>query len=151
MRFVHSNGYTHCDLHPSNILINAQGHSLISDFGTALLPSGDATTTSTGGTFDYAALELFEEGEPCTGRVDVFSFGSIVYEILSEKRVFPCSMGPLDVLRALRSRQMPLVPGACGYFMQNLIRSCWSHDSASRPSFHAIIESFQREDFEIIS
>jgi serine/threonine protein kinase len=150
MRFVHSKSYIHRDLKPSNILINARGEALISDFGTVRSESHDATMTPNTGTVYYAAPELFEEHESCTSKVDVFSFGSIVYEILTGKAVFPPSTFPFGVIRALRRGEMPPVPERCGSFMQNLIRQCHSADPESRPSFQEIVQSFEREKFDIV-
>jgi serine/threonine protein kinase len=150
MSFVHSEGYIHRDLKPENILINGRGEALISDFGTARPETCDSTLTEGCGTVHYAAPECFVENADCTDRIDVFSFGSIVYEILTETAAFPLSMSPFDVIRTLRSRKMPTIPESCGTFMQTLIGECWSHVPELRPSFHRIIELVQHANFDIV-
>jgi serine/threonine protein kinase len=150
MRFVHSKGYIHQDLKPANILINGRGEALISDFGTVRRETYDATLTPECGTVYYSAPECFNEGASITKKVDVFSFGSILYEIVTGKTVFPTSMTPFDVIRTFRSGKMPAVPDSCGSLMQKLIPECWSQNPESRPSFHQIIECFQNADFEIL-
>jgi serine/threonine protein kinase len=132
MRFVHSRHYIHCDLKPSNILINARGESLISDFGTVRSESYDATLTPGSGSAHYAAPEMFQDRTPCTAKVDVFSFGSIVYEILTGRAVFSPSTVPFEVIRALRKREVAVVPESCGSFMQNLIGECRATDPDAR-------------------
>jgi serine/threonine protein kinase len=150
MKYVHSQGYIHRDLKPANILINGRGEALISDFGTVRPETCDSTLTKGCGSVHYAAPESFVENADCTDRVDVFSFGSIVYEILTERAAFPLSMSPFDVIRTLRSRQMPVVPDLCGTFMQKLIGECWSHVPELRSSFDRIIELVQHADFDIV-
>jgi serine/threonine protein kinase len=150
MRFIHSKGYIHRDLKPDNILINGPGHALISDFGAVRAEESDATLTGEAGTVRYAAPELFREDGECTDRVDVFSFGSIVFEILTGEPVFPDTLRPFDVVRQHRSGQMPAIPELCGGFMQSLISECWSQDPGRRPSFQQIIERFQEAHFGIV-
>jgi serine/threonine protein kinase len=150
MRFVHSKGYIHRDLKPSNILINGRGEALISDFGTARSDTYDATLTPDCGSVQYGAPESFIEDAEYSDRIDVFSFGPIVYEILTEKAALPTSMSPFEVIRLFQSGHMPSIPESCGPFMQTLIDECWSRDPQVRPSFHRIIERIQHADFEIV-
>jgi serine/threonine protein kinase len=148
MRFVHSKGYIHGDLKPANILIKAGGTALISDFGTSRLES-DVTSTQDCGTVRYAAPELCEEETVWTRKADLFSFGLILYEILTGSPVFPPSLHPLPVVKQLRANTFPRVPDSCGELMQNLIRRCWLKDPASRPSFDDILNQFREADFEL--
>jgi serine/threonine protein kinase len=137
-------------LKPANILINGDGWALISDFGTACCETHDSTLTPDTGTIHYAAPELFYEDRECTTKVDVFSFGSILYEILLEKPVFEASMMPFPVMRELLAGRMPPIPEACGGRMQNLIRRCWSMKPECRPSFDAILGKFGNNGFDIV-
>jgi serine/threonine protein kinase len=88
---MHSHRFIHQDLKPSNILLNADGQTLIADFGTSRCKANDHTPTHDTGTPHYAAPELFED-DARTKKVDVFSFGLICYEILVGRAVFrnPC-------------------------------------------------------------
>jgi serine/threonine protein kinase len=149
MRFVHSKGFIHGDLKPANILINGRGEALISDFGAVRSETYDRTLTGCG-TVRYSAPECFIEGQICTGKADVFSFGAIVYEILTEKAALPVSMSPFDVIRTLRRREMPAVPDLCGAFMQKLITECWSPEPEGRPSFREIVQRVQDANFDIV-
>jgi serine/threonine protein kinase len=149
MRYIHAKGYIHRDLKPDNILISSEGKALISDFGTVCRESSDETPTPDTGTVNYAAPERFQEEIPCTNSVDVFSFGSIIYEILTEKPVFPSSLPPFHVMKLLFEGQMPVVPDSCGY-LQQLIRRCWSRTPESRPSFYSILHEFANQGFAVV-
>jgi serine/threonine protein kinase len=147
MKYVHAKGIIHRDLKPSNILINARGEAMIGDFGSAQETWDDHTLTPEAGTVQYAAPELFHEGSVCTPKVDVYSFGLVLYEILTGNPVFSIAMSPFDVIRNIRSRQYPAVPDSCGPFMQKLINKCWSGDPHARPSFEQIFKDFEATNF----
>jgi serine/threonine-protein kinase TNNI3K len=150
MRYVHSKGVIHRDLKPSNILISADGRALIGDFGTSRFAGDGSTLTPDCGTIHYSAPELCYERADCTTKVDVYSFGLILFEILTGRPVFDRSLYAMPTLRLILSGARPEVPISCGKFMAGLIRRCWAMDPASRPSFEEIFVEFQEADFQII-
>jgi serine/threonine protein kinase len=151
MIYVHSEKYIHRDLKPMNIMINGKGRALIGDFGASRYEDNESTQTpgSETGTVHYAAPELFQETIPYTNKVDVFSFGSILYEILVGSPVFDPDEPPFPVMRVILAGEMPPVPDSCGKYMQQLITRCWSKEPESRPSFPDIFEDFRAHNFAI--
>jgi serine/threonine protein kinase len=149
LRFVHSKGYIHGDLKPSNILIKTGGTALISDFGTSRLASDDSKSTTESGTVYYSAPEMFLSDGVCTTKADIFCLGLVLYEILTGSAVFPISMHAFHVLRKLRYNELPAVPDSCGELMQDLIHRCWLRKPESRPSFDDILNEFRKADFEL--
>jgi serine/threonine protein kinase len=151
MRFVHSQQIIHRDLKPANILVHSNGRAVIGDFGSSRFMADNATATGESGTVHYAAPELFEENANFTGKVDVWSFGLILYEIVAGRAVFPPSFPPFEVIRRIRDRWRPNIPLIeCGEFMVGLIQRCWSDDPASRPSFDEILLEFQACQLSIL-
>ncbi|KAJ0969879.1 hypothetical protein J5N97_022756 [Dioscorea zingiberensis] len=77
----------HCDIKPQNILLDDEFTARISDFGLAKLLGPDQTRTNTGirGTKGYVAPEWFRN-LPITAKVDVYSFGVMLLEIISCRR-----------------------------------------------------------------
>src|ERR1035441_2977999 len=85
---AHSRGILHRDLKPANILVTGKGAGKLIDFGLAKLTSDfdtDATQTMEGAVMGTAAYMSPEqaEGQPVDERSDIFSFGAVLYEMLS--------------------------------------------------------------------
>jgi serine/threonine protein kinase len=148
LRYIHSKGFIHQDLKPSNILISGQCRALIADFGAARECAIDATPDGLTGTINYAAPEQLEEALP-TAKIDVFSFGLIVYEIVVGSKVFPMSEPPFSIIKKLRSGYVPVIPGSIFPWIRELILSCLSSTPDDRPSFEEILVTLRRNDFNI--
>jgi hypothetical protein len=150
MTCVHNAGIIHGDLKPGNILLNEKGYPLIADFGSSHFIPDDATPLAECGTVYYAAPEQFLEHCVLTRKIDVFTFGFLLYELVTGSAVFTSSDSPYDVIRRLRNRDLPPVPVYCGSFMQELIPQCWLADPDARPSFDDIFCSFRALNYEVI-
>ena len=107
---AHKRGILHRDLKPANVLLTESGVKLL-DFGLAkLAANSDETATAAGtimGTAAYMSPEQ-AQGKPLDERSDVFSFGAVLYEMLSGRRAF--SGGSMfDTLNAVvREEPAPL-------------------------------------------
>jgi serine/threonine protein kinase len=129
---AHRNGITHRDLKPGNIMLPTTGAKLL-DFGLAkpsapsisgatLTPAATQSTPVTAegtimGTFQYMSPEQIE-GKELDGRSDIFSLGSVLYEMLTGQRAFP-GKSNLSVASSILEREpapistvKPLTPPA---------------------------------------
>jgi serine/threonine protein kinase len=102
------------------------------------------------GTIWYAAPEQFVADAPDSKKIDIFAFGSIMYEIVTGAAVFSSCESQTRVLRRIRARNFPILPDGFGQLMQGLIRRCWSEDPRERPSFELIFAEFENCSFRIL-
>ncbi|MHC4830184.1 MAG: serine/threonine-protein kinase, partial [Planctomycetota bacterium] len=79
LEYLHARGLLHRDLKPQNVVVNADGHAFLIDFGLAGLTGQDAGRS---GTPAYVAPERLL-GRPEDGRSDLFSFGVLLHELLT--------------------------------------------------------------------
>jgi TolB-like protein/predicted Ser/Thr protein kinase len=108
---AHAKGIVHCDLKPANVIVSG-GRAKLVDFGIARLRSesgGDATMTggNIAGTPAYMAPEQ-AQGQRADARSDIFSFGALVYELLSGRRAFGRESVAETLSAVLRDRPAPL-------------------------------------------
>jgi eukaryotic-like serine/threonine-protein kinase len=158
---AHQKGVFHRDLKPANIMITKTGAKLL-DFGLAKLreaPTGTlaeqsvSPTAATGlteqgtilGTLQYMAPEQLE-GRETDARVDIFSFGAVVYEMLTGKKAFE-GRSQASVIAAILERQpapistlQPMTPPA----LEQLVWGCLAKDPSDRwQTAHDIVKQLE--------
>lgn len=98
---------THRDMSPQNIMISYEGEVKIVDFGIAKAES-QLETTRAGtlkGKFGYMSPEQ-AEGQPVDLRTDIFSLGTVLWELLANDRLFIAN-NEINTLRKIRECQIP--------------------------------------------
>lgn len=100
-------GLVHRDISPSNVIVGADGHSRILDFGIAkaLEQLEESMPNHLKGKVGYMAPEQIR-GEGVTQRSDVFSAGVVLWELLAMRRLFPAGIES-DRMRQIVSGDYP--------------------------------------------
>jgi len=142
---AHRKGVTHRDLKPANILVTKTGIKLL-DFGLAKIgpgdnPPSDATLTMalTGkneivGTLYYMSPEQLQSqatGQEIDVRSDIFSFGLVLYEMLTGKRAFDGS-SPATVIAAIMERPAPSIGAVAPPALERVLKRCLEKDPENR-------------------
>jgi serine/threonine protein kinase len=146
---AHKKGITHRDLKPANILATKSGIKLL-DFGLAKFGTsapclranspidGTLAMALTGnneilGTLYYMSPEQLQAqaGQEVDGRSDIFSFGLVLYEMLTGKRAFEGS-SPASVIAAIMERPAPSIASIAPPALDRLLQRCVAKDPDER-------------------
>ena len=108
VHYAHLRGVLHCDLKPSNILLDPQGEPHVTDFGLAKCVWTESGMTQTGqilGTPSYMAPEqLFGRRSEITTLADIYGLGAILYKLLTGRPPFRAAT-LFETLEQVRERE----------------------------------------------
>ena len=108
--FAHKRGIIHRDLKPGNILMNAAGEPIVTDFGLAKRVDVDSNLTQDGrvlGTPSFMPPEQATGNADVIGETtDVYSLGAVFYALLTGRPPFQAAT-PIDTLRQVIGREPP--------------------------------------------
>ena len=144
MLYLHAQGIMHRDLKSANVLLDATGVAKVTDFGLAARAPDDTarggSLTAETGTYRWMAPEVIRH-ERYSKKADVFSFGMILFELLTHQLPF-ADLAPLQaaVSVALNDERPPL-PDGCPAPLARLVASCWASDRGGRPAFSWVAEA----------
>jgi serine/threonine-protein kinase len=91
LQYAHEHGVIHRDIKPENLLLTTDGSTLVADFGIARALAGEDQLTHTGmsvGTPAYMSPEQAAGDRAVDARTDVYSLGTVLYEMLAGEPPF---------------------------------------------------------------
>lgn len=142
MKQVHSKGIIHYTLSPSRILVDGQNRVKLSGFGMANLFDDEFLISKS--SHQFIAPELIRKEGSYNDKVDVYSFGSILYFVLTGGEL------PQISKEEIEEGKKAQIPDSINELSRELIEKCWENDSKERPSFAEIVEKIENNNFKLI-
>ncbi|XP_074375948.1 serine/threonine/tyrosine-protein kinase HT1-like [Apium graveolens] len=146
MQYLHSQGVLHRDLKSENLLLGEDMCVKLADFGISCLESQCGSAKGFTGTYRWMAPEMIK-GKAQTKKVDVYSFGIVLWELLTALTPFDNMTPEQAAFAVCQKNARPPVPPACPFVLQHLINQCWASNPRERPDFNKIVttlESFEK-------
>ncbi|KAK9825662.1 hypothetical protein WJX81_007564 [Elliptochloris bilobata] len=134
MDYLHKRKIVHRDLKAANLLMDESGTVKIADFGVARVMDTVGVMTAETGTYRWMAPEVIEHN-PYRERADVFSFGIMLWELLTGRVPYD-DMTPLQAAVGVVQKGLrPVIPASCPAPLAAVMRECWARNPNERPSF----------------
>ncbi|UYV74294.1 MAP3K13 [Cordylochernes scorpioides] len=150
MAYLHQHKIIHRDLKSPNVLITKDDVLKISDFGTSKQWSEHSATMSFAGTVAWMAPEIIKN-EPCSDKVDVWSFGVVLWELLTCEAPYR-DMDSSAIIWGVGSNTLRLhIPASCPEGFRLLMTQCWSIKPRNRPSFRNILLHLQIASADLVA
>ncbi|XP_011003100.1 PREDICTED: dual specificity protein kinase shkB-like isoform X1 [Populus euphratica] len=145
MHCLHQNNIVHRDLKSANLLMDENGVAKVADFGVARVQDHSGVMTAETGTYRWMAPEVIEH-KPYDHKADVFSFGIVLWELLTGKLPYE-HLSPLQAaVGVVQQGLRPSIPSHSHPKLAELLERCWQQDPSLRPDFSEILELLQQLD-----
>ena len=146
---AHANNLVHCDIKPHNILMMADGHAKVADFGIARAVT-ESTMTYSGnviGSVHYFSPEQ-AKGTMITPKSDVYSLGVVLYEMLTGKLPF-IGENPVSIaVKHLQEEPVPVrqIDPAIPPVVEAIVSKAMSKDPAMRPTSAEFVQDISQAE-----
>ncbi|KAK8678343.1 hypothetical protein V6N13_143847 [Hibiscus sabdariffa] len=168
MSYLHQNSIMHRDLKAANLLMDENGVVKVADFGVARVQAQPGVMTAETGTYRWMAPEVVDlmflfpvlnllynliqlsdilsavgpwkviEHKPYDHKADVFSFGVVLWELLTGKLPYE-NLTPLQAAVGVVQKGLrPVIPKHTHPKFVELLERCWQQDPSLRPEFSEI-------------
>uniref|UniRef100_A0A2P2IMV1 Uncharacterized protein MANES_12G042400 n=1 Tax=Rhizophora mucronata TaxID=61149 RepID=A0A2P2IMV1_RHIMU len=143
MEYLHSKNIVHFDLKCDNLLVNLRDPHRpickVADFGLSRIKHNTLVSGGVRGTLPWMAPELLNgSSSRVSEKVDVFSFGISMWEILTSEEPYADMHCGAIIGGIVKNTLRPPIPVRCEPEWRKLMEQCWSPDPETRPSFTEI-------------
>lgn len=145
MEYLHSKSIVHFDLKCDNLLVNLRDPQRpickVGDFGLSRIKRNTLVSGGVRGTLPWMAPELLNgSSSRVSEKVDVFSFGIALWEILTGEEPYANMHCGAIIGGIVNNTLRPPIPENCEPEWRKLMEQCWSADPNARPSFTEVTD-----------
>ncbi|KAL3614891.1 hypothetical protein CASFOL_040552 [Castilleja foliolosa] len=143
MEYLHAKNIVHFDLKCDNLLVNLKDPSRpickVGDFGLSKIKRNTLVSGGVRGTLPWMAPELLNgTSNKVSEKVDVFSFGIVLWEILTGEEPYANMHYGAIIGGIVNNTLRPTIPNYCDAEWRGLMEQCWAPNPTLRPSFTEI-------------
>ncbi|ONK70387.1 uncharacterized protein A4U43_C05F33190 [Asparagus officinalis] len=143
MEYLHGRNIIHFDLKSDNLLVNLRDPQRpickVADLGLSKVKCQTLISGGVRGTLPWMAPELLDGGSTLVSdKVDVFSFGIVMWELLTGEEPYADLHYGAIIGGIVSNTLRPPVPESCDPEWRSLMEQCWSAEPAERPNFTEI-------------
>lgn len=146
MAYMHEQRIIHRDLKSLNIMLDENKRAKIGDFGLSRVLNFEPMSGFVG-TAQWMAPEVYLSQPLYDSKVDVFSFGIVLWELLTSKIPYDGFEDAAIPRLVVHENLRPEIPAGTPRELGNLISSCWAADPKERPSFQQIVQRFSSSNY----
>ncbi|KAH1035488.1 hypothetical protein GYH30_055459 [Glycine max] len=143
MNYLHQHNIIHRDLKAANLLMDENCTVKVADFGVARVKAQSGVMTAETGTYRWMAPEVIEH-KPYDHKADVFSFGIVLWELLTGKLPYEYLTPLQAAIGVVQKGLRPTIPKNTHPKYVELLERSWQQDPTLRPDFSEIIEILQQ-------
>ncbi|KAK7280610.1 hypothetical protein RJT34_25675 [Clitoria ternatea] len=143
MNYLHQHNIIHRDLKAANLLMDENCTVKVADFGVARVKAQSGVMTAETGTYRWMAPEVIEH-KPYDHKADVFSFGIVLWELLTGKLPYEYLTPLQAAIGVVQKGLRPTIPKNTHPKFVELLERSWQQDPTLRPDFAEIIEILQQ-------
>ncbi|KAF7810750.1 serine/threonine-protein kinase STY46-like isoform X1 [Senna tora] len=143
MNYLHQNNIVHRDLKAANLLMDENHVVKVADFGVARVKDQSGVMTAETGTYRWMAPEVIEH-KPYDQKADVFSFGVVLWELLTGKLPYEYLTPLQAAIGVVQKGLRPTIPKNTHPKFVELLERCWQQEATLRPDFSEVIEILQQ-------
>ncbi|MEV0615945.1 serine/threonine-protein kinase [Nonomuraea sp. NPDC050404] len=141
LEVAHAHGILHQDVKPANILLDADGSAMLTDFGIAAPMGGRGDMYGSAGSPGYMAPERLNE-QPSGPSADLWSLGASLYTAVEGRAPFERAL-PAAVAAAVLLHEPPF-PTRAGRDLGGLLMAMLAKDPAARPTSAQVRQALTR-------
>ncbi|CAN0838577.1 Serine/threonine-protein kinase CTR1 [Linum grandiflorum] len=143
MEYLHGKNIVHFDLKSDNLLVNLTDPNRpickVGDLGLSKVKCQTLISGGVRGTLPWMAPELLNGSSSLVSeKVDVFSFGIVLWELLTGEEPYADLHYGAIIGGIVSNTLRPPVPESCDLEWKTLMERCWSSEPSERPSFTGI-------------